>query len=100
MQANLQDLQLLVCVQVSEQGDAVYVFPPNFAGIIQSRSTWLKIAPFINRLKRFGGSLVRIGFGVTLVASVALVWLAIFALITASSQDNRDRQAHPPLYRR
>ena len=42
---------------------------------------------------------MRIGFGVTLVASVALVWLAIFALITASSQDNRDRQAHPPAYR-
>lgn len=69
----------------------MYVFPPNFAGIIQGRSTWLRIAPFIERLKRFGGLLVRVGFGAALVASVALVWIAIFALLTASSQDNRDR---------
>lgn len=75
-------------LQVSEAGDAVYAFPSNFAGVIQSRSFWLKIAPVLARLKETAGWLARVSFGAALVASVALVWITIFALLTASSQDN------------
>lgn len=74
--------------QVSQAGDAVYVFPSNFAAIIQSRSFWLRIAPLINRIKETAGWLARVSFGAALVASVALVWITIIALMTASSQDN------------
>lgn len=78
----------LGAVQVSGAGDALYAFPSNFAGIIQSRSLWLRIAPALARFKQTAGWLARVSFGAALVTSVALVWLTIFALMTASSQDN------------
>lgn len=75
-------------LQVSEAGDALYAFPSNFAGIIQSRSFWLKIAPLVAKIKETAGWLARVSFGGALVTSVALVWITIIALMTASSQDN------------
>ena len=74
--------------QVSEAGDALYAFPSNFGAIIQSRSFWLRIAPLVNRIKETAGWLARVSFGAALVSSVALVWITIIALMTASSQDN------------
>lgn len=73
---------------MSDAGDALYAFPGNFGAIIQSRSLWLRLAPFFARAKQTAGWLARVSFGAALVTSVALVWLTIVALLTASQQDN------------
>lgn len=88
MQCNAEFIFTCIHLQVSEAGDALYAFPSNFTGIIQSRSFWLKISPVLARIKETAGWLARVSFGAALVASVALVWITIIALLTASSQDN------------
>lgn len=75
-------------IQVSDAGDALYAFPSDFVSIIKNRSLWLELAPLIAKFNQTAGWLARVSFGAALVASVALVWITIVALLTASSQDN------------
>jgi hypothetical protein len=89
-------------LQVSDAGDALYAFPSDFVSIIKNRSLWLELAPLIAKFNQTAGWLARVSFGAALVASVALVWITIVALLTASSQDNnRDNRWHlspPPFF--
>ena len=76
---------------MSETGDVLYVFPNNFASIIQQRSLLLRVAPLVSGAKDAAAYLVRVSFGAALVASVALVWVTIFAIMS-SSENNRDNR--------
>lgn len=46
----LIQLRCVLCLQVSTEGDVVYVLPRGFRGIITSRSFWLRTEPLFKKV--------------------------------------------------
>ncbi|OKH15149.1 hypothetical protein [[Limnothrix rosea] IAM M-220] len=75
-------------LQVAETGDIVYEFPSNFRSILTSKSAKLRLKAWLDKTWQVVFYLIRISFGVALVASIALITIAILVLIFAAN--NRD----------
>lgn len=82
----------VICCQVSQQGDVLYVLPANFRAILRSRSWLLRLEPALAAARSAGAYLVRVSFGTALIASVLLVALSVVALLTAASSSDRDNR--------
>jgi hypothetical protein len=81
-------------LQVSETGEIVYVFSPQLQQILRDRSFKLQVRVWLAVLWKWVFYLIRISFGILLVASIAVVVVAIFVAIIAlqsqrSNDDNR-----------
>ena len=78
-------------MQVAESGEIAYLFPRNFRDVMRNKYWRLRFLEGWNKVWRILFYLIRISFGVVLMASIALIFLAIlFILIAASSSgDNR-----------
>lgn len=79
-------------LQVAESGDVVYLFPKNFRSILRNKywqlrwqKTWKKVWGVLFYL-------IRISFGIVLVASILLMLVAIIAILIAMSSANNDRE--------
>eukprot|EP00850_Spirogloea_muscicola_P011054 SM000067S20331 [mRNA] locus=s67:471470:475533:+ [translate_table: standard] len=77
-------------LEVSDEGDVLYVLPKNFQAILNQKSLWLKFQPLIKQIQGAAEYLLRVSFGTTLLASIALVYTTIFVLL--SEQDNRNQR--------
>lgn len=75
-------------LEVSSAGDLLYVYPPGFRGALGSKSLRIRAEPFLEGASKAGAYLLRVSFGTTLIASIAIVYAAIFALL--SNRDDRD----------
>lgn len=75
-------------LQVAETGDIAYVFPKNLRGILRNQSWQLRWQEWRDRIWGTLFYLIRISFGIILIASIALVFLTILVLISASSRDD------------
>ncbi len=82
-------------LQVAETGEIVYLFPKNLRAILRSKFLRLRLQEWWKKVWRVLFYLIRISFGVLLLASIALIIVTIFVILTASSQnsddDNSDR---------
>ena len=77
-------------LEVSAQGDILYVFDRDFRSLLNAKSTKIKtVEPLVEGAGKVGGYLLRISFGTTLLASIVIVYTAIAALL--SNRDERDR---------
>lgn len=77
-------------LEVSAQGDILYVFDRDFRGALNAKSAKIKtVEPLVENVGKVGGYLLRISFGTTLLASIVIVYTAIAALL--SNRDDRDR---------
>jgi hypothetical protein len=87
-------------LEVSSAGDLTYVFPRSTRGILGSKSFKMRMEPLVNGTKNFASYLFRVAFGTSLVASVMIVYTAIFALLSSKSNDDRDssRRGGPSFY--
>ena len=79
-------------LQVAESGDVVYLFPKNFRSILRNKywqlrwqQTWAKIWKVLFYI-------IRISFGIVLIASVLLMLAAIIAIVVAMNSSNDERQ--------
>ena len=81
-------------LQVSQSGDVVYLFPKNFLGILRNKywqlrwqETWAKIWQVLFYL-------IRLSFGIVLIASIILMLVAVVAIVIAlnSSSEEDDRR--------
>ncbi|MCG6136161.1 MAG: hypothetical protein MET45_16175 [Nostoc sp. LLA-1] len=74
-------------LQVAETGDIVYKFPQNFRDILRNKYLQLRLREWWQKV--WGGLfyLIRVSFGVLLIASIALITITIIVIITASSSD-------------
>ena len=79
-------------LQVSEQGDVLYVLPRNLRAVLASKSWWLRAQPAVKGVQEAAAYLVRVTFGTALVTSVVLVWVTILAILSSSSSDKDDRR--------
>lgn len=75
-------------LQVADTGDIVFLFPKNFRDILRDKYFKLKLQEWWNKVWSILFYIIRISFGIFLVASIALITIAIFLIITAMS--NRD----------
>jgi hypothetical protein len=86
-------------LQVADTGDIVYLFPENFREILRRKYFWLRLQDRWSKIRHFLYYLLRISFGIALVALIALTTIAIVIIITASSSDrdgrNSDRGSFP-----
>ncbi|XP_004513511.1 uncharacterized protein At5g03900, chloroplastic isoform X1 [Cicer arietinum] len=81
-------------LEVSEEGDVLYVFPKDYRSKLGAKSFRIKAEPFIEKAKGAGEYLIRVSFGTALIASIVIVYTAIIALVTSSrsDEDNRGRR--------
>lgn len=80
-------------MQVADSGEIVYLFPKNMQAILRNKFLRLRLQAWWNKVWRVLFYLIRISFGVLLLASIALIFVTIFIIITASNQssdNNRD----------
>ena len=81
-------------LQVAESGEVVYLFPQNFRTVLRNKSLRLQLQEWWSKVWKILFYLIRISFGIVLIASIALIMIAIVIIITAasSSRDSDDRQ--------
>ncbi|TKY63263.1 hypothetical protein E2542_SST13132 [Spatholobus suberectus] len=81
-------------LEVSEEGDVLYVFPKDYRSRLGAKSFKIKAEPFFEKAKAAGEYLIRVSFGTALIASIVIVYTTIIALVTSSrsDEDNRGRR--------
>ncbi len=80
-------------LQVAESGDIVYQFPRNFRAILRNKYFRLQLQEWWQKVWKVLFYLIRISFGILLIASIILIYVAIIIIITSSQsdRDNNDR---------
>ncbi|KAK7395649.1 hypothetical protein VNO78_16214 [Psophocarpus tetragonolobus] len=81
-------------LEVSGEGDVLYVFPKDYRSRLGAKSFRIKAEPFFEKAKAAGEYLIRVSFGTALIASIVIVYTTIIALVTSSrsDEDNRGRR--------
>ena len=78
-------------LQVAESGDVVYLFPKNFRSILGHKYWQLRWQQWWSKVWQILFYLIRISFGILLIASIALMLIAIVIIIIAiNSSDDRE----------
>ncbi|BFI04166.1 hypothetical protein MPTK1_1g10790 [Marchantia polymorpha subsp. ruderalis] len=78
-------------LEVSDEGDVLYVFPKDYRTRLASKSLRLKVEPVLNKIQAAGGYLIRVSFGTALLSSIVIVYSTILVLLSSgrSEEDNR-----------
>nr|KYP37916.1 Uncharacterized protein At5g03900 family [Cajanus cajan] len=81
-------------LEVSQEGDVLYVFPKDYRSRLGAKSFRIKVEPLFEKAKAAGEYLIRVSFGTALIASIVIVYTTIIALVTSSrsDEDNRGRR--------
>ncbi|KAL2336480.1 hypothetical protein Fmac_010926 [Flemingia macrophylla] len=81
-------------LEVSQDGDVLYVFPKDYRSRLGAKSFRIKAEPVFEKAKAAGEYLIRVSFGTALIASIVIVYTTIIALVTSSrsDEDNRGRR--------
>lgn len=72
-------------LQVSDSGEVVYLFPKDFRSIIRNKYFWLQVQEVWEKIWRVLFYIIRISFGIVLVASILLMIAAIVLIMIAAS---------------
>ena len=75
-------------LQVAESGDIAYLFPKNFRDILRNKFLRLQLQEWWQKIWRILFYLIRISFGIVLVASILLIFVAITLLLSNSDSNN------------
>lgn len=79
-------------IAVSNDGELIYNFPSNVAGVISSNSAKFRAIQSYEKVKPILFYLVRVSFGVVLLASLLAIFSTIFFISSSSSSDSDDRR--------
>lgn len=79
-------------LQVSDTGEVVYLFPRDFRSVLRNKFLRLQLQEWWGKIWKILFYIIRISFGIVLVASIALIYIAIAAIVFSSSfnDDNRN----------
>lgn len=75
-------------LQVAESGEIAYLFPKNFRGILRNKFLRLRLQEWWAKIWRVLFYLIRISFGIILIASIALIVIAIAIILIAMSMNS------------
>ncbi|KAI3811631.1 hypothetical protein L1987_21357 [Smallanthus sonchifolius] len=80
-------------LEVSDEGDVLYVFPKDYRSNLGAKSLRIKTEPYLEKAKSAAEYLIRVTFGTALIASIVIVYTTIIAILSSSSEeDNRGRR--------
>lgn len=82
-------------LQVAETGEIVYLFPKNLRAVLRNKFLRLRLQEWWKKVWRVLFYLIRISFGVLLLASIALIIVTIFVILTAINQSSDDDNGSP-----
>ncbi|NJM72559.1 MAG: hypothetical protein HC862_21745 [Scytonema sp. RU_4_4] len=74
-------------LQVSDTGDIIYLFPKNFRSILRNKYLQLRLQEWWKKIWGILFYLIRISFGIFLIASIALITISIILIISALNSD-------------
>ncbi len=77
-------------LQVSDNGDIVYLFPENFRTILRNKYFQIQLQEWWKKVWSVLFYIIRISFGILLVASIALITIAIIMIMTSGNSSNRN----------
>lgn len=79
-------------LQVAETGEIVYLFPKNFRTVLRNKFLRLRLKEWWEKIWKVLFYLIRISFGIILIASIVLIFVAIAVILIAinSSRDSDD----------
>ena len=82
-------------LQVAESGDIIYLFPDNFRTILRNKYWKLQLKETWEKIWKVLFYIIRISFGIVLVASIILVLIAITVIIIGlnSSRDGNSNNS-------
>lgn len=72
-------------LQVAESGEIAYVFQRNFRDVLRNKYFRLRVQEWWNRVWKILFYLIRISFGIVLIASIVLLSIAILAIVVAAN---------------
>jgi hypothetical protein len=72
-------------LQVAETGDIAYLFPRDFRTILRNKYLRLQLQEWWEKIWKVLFYIIRISFGIVLIASILLIFLAILIIVVASS---------------
>lgn len=79
-------------LQVAESGDVVYRFPKNFRSILRNKYWQLRWQQTWQKIWRVLFYIIRISFGIVLIASILLMLVAILLLLIAMNSTSEERE--------
>ncbi|GKV31805.1 hypothetical protein SLEP1_g40470 [Rubroshorea leprosula] len=80
-------------LEVSDEGDVLYVFPKDYRAKLAAKSFKIRIEPLVDKTKAAAEYLIRVSFGTALIASIVLVYTTIIVLLSSrSDEDSRGRR--------
>ena len=71
-------------LQVTDTGELIYALPQDFRQILLRKSVRLQFQDWIDRVGKVAFSLIKMSFGVLLITSIGVVYLAILAITLAA----------------
>jgi hypothetical protein len=71
-------------LQVTETGEVIYVLAPDFRQVLLRKYVGLQFKTWLDRLWSIGFYLIKISFGILLIASISVVYLAILSITFAT----------------
>lgn len=77
-------------LQVAESGEVVYQFPQDFRDILRNKYFRLQLQEWWDKVWGILFYIIRISFGIALIASIALIALAIIAILIGLSTARND----------
>ncbi|HEY9601751.1 MAG TPA: hypothetical protein V6C85_09090 [Allocoleopsis sp.] len=79
-------------LQVAESGEIAYLFPKNFRSILRNKYLRLQLQEWWEKIWRVLFYLIRISFGIILIVSIVLIFVAIAVIIVSlnSSSNNNN----------
>ncbi|MCA1992946.1 MAG: hypothetical protein LDL41_13055, partial [Coleofasciculus sp. S288] len=75
-------------LQVAESGEIAYLFPKNFRTILRNKFLRLKLQEWWEKVWRVLFYLIRISFGIVLLASIVLIFVAIAIIVISMNASN------------
>ncbi len=80
-------------LQVSDTGEIVFLFPKNFRSILQNKFLKLRLQEWWQKTWKILFYLIRISFGILLIASIILMMIAIAIIIITISKGDGDNDS-------
>lgn len=80
-------------LQVSDTGEIVFLFPPNFQAILRNKFLRLRLQEWWQKIWQVVFYLIRISFGILLIASIILMMVAIAIIVIAITKGSDDNDS-------
>ncbi len=92
VERDLQQLAIAVGghLQVATTGEIVYKYPSNFRTILYNKSVWLQVKKYTDFMWKVAFYLIRVSFGLALLASLSIVVLTILIFTIATMLSDND----------